>query len=77
MCACVRACVSGRLLMARAGLVVSFSLSPLMNDLPRRARSLSLSASEDRLGPRLAAVPMATRLHQALSVPSMADILIS
>lgn len=37
--------------------------------------SLSRPPSEDRLGPCLAVVPMATR--QEVSVPSMADILIS
>lgn len=61
--------------MLRAGLVVSFSLSPLMNDL--LGLSLSPSPSEDCLGPRLAAVPMATHLHQEVPVPSVADILIS
>lgn len=42
--ACMHACVcaSGRLLMLQAGLVVSFSLSLLMNDLPQCARTLSL-----------------------------------
>lgn len=62
--------------MVQVGPVVSFSLSLLMNDLPQRLRGLSLSPSVDHLGPRLAAVPMATSLDQEVSVLLMADILI-
>lgn len=67
--------------MVQASLVISFSLSLLVNDLPAPplllslALSRSLSLSEDRLSQCLAAVPMATR--QEVSVPLMADILIS
>lgn len=77
VCEPVHACVSGRLLMVEAGLVVSFRFVSADEWPAWRARSLSLSQWTVWAPRRLAAVPMATRLHQEFHVPSMADILIS
>lgn len=80
MCVClfILECVCSKLVK----LVISLSLSLLMNDLPRHAKSLLRSPhtphpQEDCLGPHLAAIPMATHPNQEVSVPSASDILIS